>query len=388
MSRRAFFTTLVAGLSLSAAFGAGFFAHRYLPAAPRDFPLLNQAYSILINHGLNPTPPPPDLEYGMIRGMLLEYGDPHTIFLEPAQNELETQNLQGSFGGIGVRLGNDHEGFVVIFPYPGSSAVRAGLLEGDRLLAIDEKTIGPENTIEQIMAYIRGPVGEQVMITIGRPPDYSPIEIILTRDSIPLPSVTWHLEPQEPRLGVLEINIIASTTPDEIQHAVTDLRARGATHFVIDLRNNGGGLLNAGVEISRLFLKEGKIVEQRYRGRETEEFHVEQPGPLSEIPLALLVNQNTASAAEIIAGSLSAHRRAHLIGATTFGKDTIQLVFTLQDGSSVHVTAARWSIPGLELPVEGSGLQPDVLLSPEAANSPQAIEAVIATFFTPTEISP
>ena len=144
--------------------------------------------------------------------------------------------------------------------------------------------------------------------------------------------------------------------------------------FVIDLRNNPGGLLDAGVNIARLFLKDGDVLAQQYRGQEVETFQVEQPGSLSDLPVVILVNHGSASSAEIIAGALQVHQRAYLVGESTFGKDTIQLVFNLSDSSSMHVTAARWWIPGLEPPVGGNGLQPDVLIDPTASpNDPDPI---------------
>jgi carboxyl-terminal processing protease len=209
---------------------------------------------------------------------------------------------------------------------------------------------------------VRGPVGKTVALRLSRPPDYSTVEVTILRKEIAQPSVTWHLEPSQPKVGVVEINIIAASTPGEIEKAVADLQERGATHFILDLRDNGGGLLSAGVDTASLFLEEGVVMQQQYRGKDVETFRVQRPGTLSGIPLAVLVNQNTASAAEIIAGALQAHGRAMLVGTPTFGKDSIQLIFELQDGSSMHVTAAKWWIPGLEKPEDVAGLQPDRLV--------------------------
>jgi carboxyl-terminal processing protease len=183
----------------------------------------------------------------------------------------------------------------------------------------------------------------------------------------------------------MEINLIAASTADEILRAVKDLQNRGASHFILDLRNNPGGLLTAGVDISRLFLKDGLVIEQQYRGQPVESFKVEKPGPLADLDLAVLINRGSASAAEIIAGSLQAHHRASLIGSPSYGKDTIQLVFDLQDGSSLHVTAAQWWVPGLVSPISGVGLQPDVLVEagdPNAAGGPDPlIQAAIQELF-------
>jgi carboxyl-terminal processing protease len=216
--------------------------------------------------------------------------------------------------------------------------------------------------MDPVKAELRGPVGEAVMVTIGRTPDYLPIEYKIKRTEFPLPSVTWHIDVDEPRMGVIELNVFAASTPEEIQRAVDELESRGASAYVLDLRDNFGGLLTAGVDVARLFLKDGVVIEQQYRNQSSETFRVLRPGPLVEIPLVLIINQHTASAAEIVAGSLKSHDRATLIGAPTLGKDTIQLVFDLIDESSMHVTAAHWWVPGLNPPVGENGVQPDILV--------------------------
>ena len=375
---RSFLVTLLALLLLAASFASGYVVHDRINASD-SFPIFNQAYKILANHGLKEIPDGPSLEYGMIRGMLQAYDEPYTTFIEPAQHELESDSLNGSFGGIGVQLGNDSEGYWLLYPFPDGPASTAGILEGDRLLAVENMQVSPATPLETIQSAIRGPVGKHVALTIGRPPDFAPVKIAIRRSEIPLPSVTWHLAAGEPRVGILEINLITASTAEEIQRAVKDLQERDAAYFVMDLRDNPGGLLSAGVEIARLFLQEGVIIEQQYRGQPVEVFRVERPGPLIDIPLAVVINQGSASAAEIIAGTLKAHRRAMLVGHPTFGKDTIQLVFDLSDGSSLHVTAAHWWIPGLVPPLSGNGLQPDINISGqvEGAGPDAALQAAI-----------
>jgi carboxyl-terminal processing protease len=169
--------------------------------------------------------------------------------------------------------------------------------------------------------------------------------------------------------------VIAASTPGEVEKAVNDLWQRQAQAYVLDLRNNFGGLLSAGVDIARLFLMEGVVMEHRYRDQDVEVFQVERPGPFVDLPLAVLVNENTASAAEIIAGALQVHQRAQIIGTPTYGKDTIQLVFELKDGSSLHVTSAQWWIPGLNPPIGESGLQPDIIVA--QAPDPDQPDAVV-----------
>jgi carboxyl-terminal processing protease len=324
----------------------------------------------------------------MIYGMVNAYGDPFTNFVEPVQHELTSDSLEGSYGGIGAKMGFDADGYVVLYPFPDSPASRAGIQDGDRLLAVDGVEITPGDSNEAVLAAVRGPVGKRVTLLIARSPDYETSEISIKREEIPLPSVTWHIEPSEARLGVIEINIIAASTTEELQRAIEDLTERGATHFVLDLRGNRGGLMDAGVDTARLFLSEGTILEQQYRDQPVETFDINEPGPFADLPVAVLVDENTASAAEIVAGALQAHDRAKVIGMPTFGKDVIQLVFDLKDGSSLHVTSAKWWIPGLDHPVGEGGIDPDIHISTEVdqgeiLGSDKYITAVIEALLEP-----
>ncbi len=381
--KQSFFITLIAVFCLTAAFVAGYFTHDRLHPGITDFAILSQAYEILSTQGIKAPPPAPALEYGMIRGMVETYNDPYTIFVEPPEHELESNTLQGSFGGIGVRIDHDAQGNVVLFPFPNGPAAQAGVQEGDSLLSVDKLVIDSTVPMEDIQAALRGPVGSKVKITISHPPSSERKEISIQRSEIPLPSVTWHIDPDESRLGIIEINVIAASTPDEVTKAVQDLATRGASTFLLDLRDNYGGLLSAGIDTARLFLRDGPIISEQYRGQEVKTYRVEKPGAFTDVPLAILVNHNTASAAEIIAGALKEQRRAKLVGTSTYGKGTVQLVFDLKDGSSLHVTAAHWWIPGLDPPVEGNGLMPDISVTPPGQDivPDPFIQAAVHLFF-------
>jgi carboxyl-terminal processing protease len=358
---------------LTLAFFSGYFTHAYLNPDPAGLPLLQQAYGILANHAYDPLPPEPALEYGMIRGMLQAYADPHTYFVEPAQHELGSDELHGSFGGIGVRLVSSTEGEVLLYPIPESPAALAGLIDGDILRQVEDLVVRPGTGMDEIEAALRGPVGQRVAIVVLRPGQDQPLDFNIRRASVALPSVTWHLVPGSRQVGVLEINLLASSTPEEVKTAVSDLQAQGATHFILDLRDNSGGLLTAGVDTARLFLNQGEIIQQQYRGEPVETFEVNRPGPLADLPLVVLINQNTASAAEIVAGALKINDRAPLLGQHTYGKDSIQLVFELEDRSSLHVTAARWWVPDLAPPLGEGGIQPDISLTGQDPNPDAAV---------------
>jgi carboxyl-terminal processing protease len=353
----------------------GFLLHSQIVNQP--FPLVEEAHSILLEYSLNDLPGQNDLEYGMIKGMLQTISDPFTIFVEPIQTELTADSLEGTFGGIGVEFGRDGEGYWVLYPILNMPAYMAGIQEADRLLGVDGIQILPDTSLDSIQAAIRGPVGKPVEIQILRLPDLIEYNFSITREEVALPSIIWHALATEPSVGVIKVNLIAASTSDEILHAVSDLQSRGVSYFILDLQDNGGGMLEAGIDTARFFLSQGVIIQQAYRNQQIETFRVTSPGPLVDIPLAVLINGGTASAAEILAGALQAHGRAYLIGEPTYGKNTLQLIFNLSDGSSMHVTSGRWWIPGLFPPLDNGGIQPDLNLASELQSPETIIDAAV-----------
>jgi carboxyl-terminal processing protease len=382
--KRSFLLTFALSIIILAAFFSGYALREWQIRQYAAFPIFDEAYQLLRDQAYYPLPADSALEYGAIRGLIQAYGsaanDPHTSFLEPPQAELENNTISGKFGGIGVRLGNDSAGHYVLYPFPDGPAKKAGLQDADRLLAVDDLPITPQTPLDTLTAAVRGPVGQNVRITIGRPPDYAPIAYTISREEVALPSTTYHLDADEPRLGVIEVNVMASTTVREILDAARHLQSRGATALALDLRNNGGGLLDVGIDIAKLFLTDGVVIEEQYRGQGVETYKVNQAGELADIPLVVLINGGTASAAEIVAGALQARRRAQLIGEASYGKNTIQLVYELSDQSSLHVTSAEWRIPGLDAPRPGQGLTPDIPAA--SGQTPDAaIQAAIHSLF-------
>ncbi|NJN43967.1 MAG: hypothetical protein HC806_04085 [Anaerolineae bacterium] len=248
-------------------------------------------------------------------------------------------------------------------PSPTAPPRGSGIQNGDRLVSADELFITSETSMEAVEAALRGLVGTKLEITILRFPQEETLSFTIQREEVGLPSVIWHKVEGEESVGIIQVTLLAEPTPEEIIKAVELLQDDGAEYFILDLRGNGGGLLNAGLETAKLFLDDGEIIYQQYRGKEVESFSVTRPGPLSKIPLAVLVNKNTASAAEIVAGALLVNKRGKLIGEPTFGKDTIQLVFELQDASSLHITSANWWFPELEFPGDGFGLMPTFIVT-------------------------
>lgn len=359
-------------------FALGYFTRQLFVERPGNYSRLNEAYQILRDHAYKDLPEGSKLEYGMIRGMLQAFEDPYTVFIEPPAAELQTNRLEGKFGGIGVRIEKDKQTNIVLHPLPDSPAIKAGIAEGDRLLTVDQLIIQPDTGMDAIQAAVRGQVGSTVKITIAKAPAYEKTTLSIIRAEIASPSLTSNLAPEDSQIGVIHVSVIADSSPDEIIKAVDSLSSRGAKYFVLDLRDNGGGLVEAGVNIARLFLDKGEtVIEEQFRGESIKSFQVTAPGALRDIPLIVLVNQNTASAAEILAGALQFHQRALIIGNKTFGKDAVQLVFPLKDGSNINVTAGKWWLPGQQGHISGRGLLPDILLNDQDASSGASLDKAI-----------
>jgi carboxyl-terminal processing protease len=382
-------------LVVAAAFLGGFLVHQwgfrdsgFGLIAPSSLPILDEAYQLLEKNAYFELPEKKKLEYGMIRGMVTAANEPHTVFVEPPQHELQTNQLDGRYGGIGVRIERDDQRRIYLYPLPDSPALQAGVQDGDRLLQVENLVIEPETGEDVVQAAVRGKVGEKVKIVVGRAPDWAPLEFAITRAEVPLPSVTWNLAPEDARVGVVHINVIADTTPKEVQAAVETLQSQGAVSFVMDVRNNGGGLVEAGVDTARLFLKGGPIIEQQYKDQPVKAFNADRPGTLANLNMVVLVNGGTASAAEIFAGALKGQKRATIVGARTYGKDTIQLVFNLSDGSSLHVTSAHWWVPGLEPKIGVNGVQPDITVAENADDAAYMQLAIDTVLQQSAEIRP
>ena len=359
---------LAAVLLAVALLGLGF-AGGYLwrGMAPARYQLLDEAHTLLAEHYLDPLPEPLVVQRGMIRGMLQEVGDPFTLYVEPAAHELESGNLAGEYGGIGVFLTLDQEGRVHLVPASDGPAARAGVQEGDILAEIDGDSLENGASLEEVGAALRGPAGTEVILTlISAQADTAQRSVTVVREVIPLPSVTGYLLPDDPSIGVIALTSFSERTPNELEAAYADLVGRGAARFILDLRANSGGLLDSGIEVARFFLETGIIVIERGRAGAEEVYRANRAGEAAEVPLAVVVDGATASAAEIVAAALQANGRAPLVGTPTFGKGSVQLIFELSDGSSLHVTSARWLTP-VEAQIDGTGLTPDVWVDPGAA---------------------
>lgn len=338
----------------------GFVLERQAAAsAPDRFALLDEAWSYVEASYLGEQPAEQQVTYGAVRGALAELGDPYTIFVEPVARQQERDSLRGNFGGIGANVSRNEAGEAVLDPIPGNPAEAAGIQKGDVLLAVDGQPITAEMTVGAIADLIRGEKGTEVTLTVRHPGSSAPVEVTIVRGDILIPSVSYRLLDEAPDIGYVQLSRFSGESSEEMREAILALQADGAEQLILDLRSNGGGLLDAAVDVADHFLQGGPVMFQQSRDRAEQTFEAGEEAVAGVMPLVVLIDGGTASSAEILAGALQDRERATLIGSQTFGKGSVQLVYDLSDGSSVHVTSSRWYTPdGHQL--DEQGLTPDV----------------------------
>jgi carboxyl-terminal processing protease len=378
MSKRLIsFLTLGLILATLLSFAAGYSARELWPLPAEQLVLLKEARKLLGMHYIDPLPDDLELERGMINGMMGVLPDPYSRYVEPATHEIQTDDLAGEYAGIGAEISRGERGQFYLVPIEDGPAEAAGILEGDVLLAIDGVLINEDTALESVITRIRGPEGSAIRLTVAaRDPQQTNLEFEITRAIIPLPSVMHHLLPEEQWVGVIIVRRFSEKTPGELEKAYKELINRGAKSIILDLRDNSGGLLDASIESSRLFLEDGLVVVEERSGMESQIFYVHERGLASEMPMVVLVNARTASAAEVVAASLQDNGRSLLIGEATFGKGSVQVILELSDGSSLHVTSARWLTPKGNV-IDNIGLLPDIIVEQIDPNADNGIAVAV-----------
>jgi carboxyl-terminal processing protease len=332
-------------------------AHAPATGTTKSFGVFWEAWDLVDDHFYGDSSNERARTYGAIEGSLRALDDPYTLFVEPQERDREEEELRGSFGGIGAMVERTPEGRILLTPMEGRPAAEAGLLAGDELVAIDGQPVNADMPFEDVLAMVRGDVGDVVRLTVQRDGEDDLLTFKVRRAEIVTPSVSWEMVP--PDIGYVRLSIFGERTSEELGEAIEELQAQGAQSFILDLRNNGGGLLPAAIDVASQFLEDGVVVYERKNTGEERPYPVEANGnPLDE-PLAILVNSGSASASEIVAGAIQDYERGILIGTPTYGKASVQLIFDLSDGSSLHVTNARWLTPSRH-EIEESGLSPDI----------------------------
>lgn len=303
--------------------------------------------------------------YGAISGMTAALDDPYTSFFAPVENSRSKEDLSGEFSGVGIQLGFVDKTLAVMAPLPGNPAGRAGIKAGDLILHIKDEAKGVDKDTNGInlldaVDYIRGRKGTSVTLTIYREKDGQPKEYVLVRDTINVPSVELSWVGQTAKIAQVKVNRFGDKTLDEWNKAVSEVVSKGGRGVILDLRNNPGGYLQRAIDLGSEFIADGVIVQQQGKDS-TESFGVDRRGRLYSMPLVVLVNRGSASAAEILAGALSERLGAKLVGEKTFGKGTVQEVLDLPGGAGVHITIAKWNLPSGKN-IHKDGITPDVLV--------------------------
>ncbi|MCD6426234.1 MAG: S41 family peptidase [Anaerolineales bacterium] len=303
--------------------------------------------------------PVDDLELmrGAITGMLESLGDEHTAYMNPDQFTQANIPMDGEYEGIGAWVDTSTEFLTIISPMPGSPAEEAGLLPGDEVIKIDgEDMTGLDGSL--VIRKVLGPAGSTVVLTIQREGEAAPFDVTIIRAKISIPSVESKM--LDDGIGYVAIMTFAAETQAELQDNLAEILAEDPVGLIIDLRNNGGGYLQTAVEVGSEFIFEGVILYEDYGSdEEMIDYRASKNGLATDIPLVLLVNEGSASASEIVAGAFQDHERGPLVGATTFGKGSVQNWIALDNNQgAIRVTIARWLTPD-KRQIHAVGLVPE-----------------------------
>ncbi|MCK5760032.1 MAG: S41 family peptidase [Candidatus Delongbacteria bacterium] len=282
---------------------------------------------------------------GAIEG-LLQGLDPHSTYVPPEKQKKAAEEFKGEFGGIGIEFEIKHKFLTVISPIPDTPSDRLGLQPGDKIIKIDGKTaVGV--TIAEVYKRLKGKIGTKVDITIARTGVDKPLEFEIIRAAIPVHSVIAKCILDDKKTGYVSISRFAYKTSTELEEALQTLEKRGMTQLILDLRGNGGGIMDQAVEITDKFLDAGKMIvytKGRFREFDDEYFSTKQTTH-EKMPIIILIDAGSASASEIVSGALQDHDRALILGTKSFGKGLVQRQFDLGDGSVARITIARYYTP-------------------------------------------
>ena len=325
---------------------------------PPEFDRLAEVWELLQReHIAGQNLDPAAVSDGAIRGMLAAIDDPYAAFVDRQQFPLSQQDIQGFFEGIGAEVGIRDGAITILAPIEDSPADKAGLKPGDVILEVDGESIRGLGLLE-VVGRIRGEKGTTVRLLVRRMGSGASEELTIERGVIPLESV--RLLMQVGRIGHLRITGFTGTTNDDLATAIDRFERSKGLGMVVDLRFNPGGLVSSVVDVTSQFIDEGLVLYQIDAQGDRRDWNLTPGGLALEIPVVVLVNEFSASASEVFAGAIMDHERAQVIGATTFGKGSVNKLWSLSDGSGVNFTTARWFTPNGTL-IEGEGIVPDVL---------------------------
>jgi carboxyl-terminal processing protease len=344
------------------------------------FPLFWEAMDVLYRDFYGDLPESDAATYAAIRGVLSQVEDRNTSFMSPEEADYFRTNLQGSFEGIGARVDWDmnFDTVRIVEPFENQPAWKAGLKRDDLITHVDgEEIIGADLT--SAIDKIRGPKGSTVVLTIVRLTEEQPFEVEVVRDRIEIPTIESDTVGGD--IAYVRLNTFNENAGALVREAVTAALEQKPSALIFDLRGNPGGLLRQAVAVASVFLPKGEtVLIERFSDGEEDVYVTEEEPVTVDLPVVVLVNEGSASASEIVAGALQDKDRGQLVGATTYGKGSVQLPQTLSDGSILRVTIARWFTPD-DRTIDGAGLAPDVAVEltdedRQAQRDPQLNKAI------------
>ncbi len=377
----------LASLGLVLVVAAGFMAGAYVdherllpwPTAdaqenPPDIGIFREAWDVVQQHYVDRSAlqDPTKLMYGAIDGLLSSLGDVgHTRFLSPDDLKAEQDALSGKLEGIGAEVARRGGRIVIVAPIAGSPAQKAGIRPGDTIMRVNGQDVS-EAPLEQVVNMVRGPAGTSVTLTVVHPDESSLTDITVVRQQLTVPSVSWAMEPGTTVAHIL-VSEFADHTSNDLVSAIDDARKGGATSIALDLRNDPGGIRDEAIAVASQFLNSGNVLlEQDANGHQTP-YPVKPGGVAYDVPLVVLINEGTASSAEIVAGAIQDDHRATLVGQTTFGTGTVLSTYRLSDGSAILLGTSEWLTPdGRE--IWHHGISPDVSVALPSGAFPRTPE--------------
>ncbi|MBI4032145.1 S41 family peptidase [Candidatus Berkelbacteria bacterium] len=295
------------------------------------------------------------LLYGAIRGTVDGLGDRYSLFMDPEETRRFFEDIKGEFSGIGAEIEVIDQLYTIVAPLPGSPAETAGLKPGDVIVAVDGKSY-EEFDFASLIAAIRGPEGTTVELEVLSEKG-NQRKVTVKRETITVASVT--AETRDDGITVINLNQFSDDTASEFADAVKAIQKDSTRGVVLDLRNNPGGYLDASIDVASVFVDLGPIVIEENKAGERQEFSPTLEASLKGVPTVVLVNKGSASASEIVAGAIQDRDAGTIVGTKTFGKGSVQEVESLEDGSSLRLTVAKWLTPSGRA-INGEGITPDV----------------------------
>lgn len=306
------------------------------------------------------------MENSLLAGYVSGLGDPYSVYYTEEELDSVLESSSGAYYGIGVLVGQMEDGTLqVVNVFRNSPAMEAGMQKEDVIVGVDGQNVeGME--LDQVVAYIKGAEGSQVTVTVYRASTGETLDLSMERREVEVDTVEYRM--LDSNVGYLQLVEFDDVSLQQMEDALKDLESQGMESLILDLRDNPGGLLTSVVDIADLFLDEANIFYMEDKAGNRVDYDAED-GTAYDGPLVILVNGNTASAAEVLSGTLQDHGIAQLVGTTTFGKGIVQTFYELSDGSGIKLTTAHYFTPN-GTDIHGTGIEPDVTVEMETGADP------------------